>query len=448
MAQWSNRFAMADSPKKQAASPTPPPAKMSEPEIHTIPEQFYGAALRAKIAPAEGAMSVPKSGKRHLPVLSLVVGGLLVLAGITGGFVYFNQDLLFPPAPVSVPPTPEPPPPPPPPPIPDAPQNLTATSTAPQSVSLSWTDASDNESGFRVERRESASSYAPITSVPPNATAFLDGSVQADTSYLYRVTALGAGGDSEPSNEVTVRTQALPPPPPVVPTLPPAGLDSDSDGLTDLEEPLYGSPLRDPDADKDSFLDGNEVFHLYSPSGKAPGKLLESGLVKEFQSPVGWNIYVPTSWQVRLEENGRVGTILTGHGEIFRVSLEDNPSGQPIMDWYLAKNPGVLSSQVQAIQTKSGFDGIEGADQLTTYIPWGDRVFIIRYDLDDQPFVNFRTTYEMMKNSLALTLAPTGLSPIAAPADEADSAGADPIIGPNPASAGATASSSEEGDTP
>ena len=50
------------------------------------------------------------------------------------------------------------------------------------------------------------------------------------------------------------------------------GTDTDSDGLTDLEESLiYQTNPRLPDTDRDGFLDGNEVFHLYNPNGE--GKL-------------------------------------------------------------------------------------------------------------------------------------------------------------------------------
>lgn len=381
----------------------------AEPVIYTIPDKFYGAALKAKFdekpktpAPA-AASSASKRASWALPVML----GLILVAGVAGGFVYFNRDLLFKqPAPAAPPAPPEPPAPPPPPSVPSAPANLSATATSPSVVSLSWTDAADNEAGFRLERRETATPYAPITSLPPNSSAFLDVSAQPAKSYLYRVTAINAGGESAPSNEASVTTPATPPPPPEAPKLPPAGLDSDSDGLTDLEEPLYGTNPKDPDADKDSFLDGNEVFHLYNPAGKQGVTLLQSGLVKVFESAVGWRVLAPTTWQAATADGGLKGTITTGHGETFSMSVEDNPENQSLLDWYLSKNPGVLSSQVSAIRTKSGYEGLEGADQLTAYFAWGNKVFIFRYDLDDQPFVNFRTTFEMMKNSLSLTAAP------------------------------------------
>ena len=60
------------------------------------------------------------------------------------------------------------------------------------------------------------------------------------------------------------------------------GKDTDSDGLTDVEELLYGTNFRDPDSDEDTFLDGNEVFHRYHPLGVAPSTLIDTGAVKIF----------------------------------------------------------------------------------------------------------------------------------------------------------------------
>lgn len=394
------------------AAPPSPDAPMGEPEIHVIPDKFYGAALRAKFEEKKKVSSDANAPApaAHGPgwVIPVMVGVILLL-GVAGGFVWFNKGLLFPPppAPVQTPVVQTPPPPPPPPVVPATPANLSATTTAPTVVALSWEDVSNNEAGFRVERRESSTSYSSVTSLGPNATAWQDQSVRPETDYLYRIFAINEGGASTSSNEASVRTPAEPVLPEPGPTLPPAGLDSDSDGLTDLEEPLYGSPLRDPDADKDSYNDGNEVFHLYSPSGRAPGKLLESGLVKAVTSPVGWSLYVPTPWLVTVEPDGLKATIAAaGRGELFLVSVENAVPGQSLLDWYLARNPGVLSSQVKTIVTKSGYEGLEGADQLTAYFPWGSKIFVVRYDLDAQPFVNYRTTFEMMKNSLSLTSLP------------------------------------------
>ncbi|MBU1907595.1 fibronectin type III domain-containing protein, partial [Patescibacteria group bacterium] len=268
-------------PDELSQNPAGVPETEQEPVIYTIPDKYYGAALRAsaeekkKSEPAVHAEPAPVK-RSKMPVVIVII---VLVAGVAGGFVYFNRDLLFPPAPapapVAVVPTA-----PPLPLLPSAPTNAEATSTNSQSVLLSWADNSANESGFRIERDSGDGIFSAVTSLPPNSTSFLDVSVEAGKTYAYKVFASNISGDSEPSNSAAASVPLPPPLPPEKPTLPPAGLDSDSDGITDLEETLFGTYTRNPDTDGDGFLDGNEVFHLYNPAGNAPVRLLDSALVK------------------------------------------------------------------------------------------------------------------------------------------------------------------------
>ena len=106
--------------------------------------------------------------------------------------------------------------------VPAAPQNLAATvvpaNTAQPTnrVQLSWIDASDNETGFRVERRLFGSStWSTIITLNAGTQAYNDNSVDFDQIYEYRVFATGLAGDSAASNVVTA---VSPPAPPVAPT--------------------------------------------------------------------------------------------------------------------------------------------------------------------------------------------------------------------------------------
>ena len=372
-------------------------ASSTEPEISVIPEKYYGAALRASVQETVSApISAPVSHTRSI-VIGIVVA--VFLLGIGGTFLYVNRGMFAPPSkPIVQAPLP------PPVPvvvIPTPPSNLSATSTNPQSASLSWSDLSENETGFRVERADDAGGFHPVTSLPAGSAVFIDSTVVSGRTIRYRVIAVNSAGDSPSSNEVSV---AIPSPAPIVeaPKLPPAGLDSDSDGISDLEEALYGTNPHMADTDGDGFLDGNEVFHLYNPGGRAPGKLLDAKLVTESRSDVGWSMYVPVSWTMTIGTNGLSAVIATGHAESFSVAIEDNIQALSIIDWYKQKNPTVPENQIYEYVTKKGYKGITGPDLLTTYIPWGSKVFVFTYLLNGQPFINYRTTYAMMMNSLLL----------------------------------------------
>ena len=80
-----------------------------------------------------------------------------------------------------------------------------STATAGQ-LTLNWTDNSNNESGFRVERSINGASFSQIGTVGANITRFTDTAVASFTTYNYRIRAYNAYGSSNYSN---VRSASL-----------------------------------------------------------------------------------------------------------------------------------------------------------------------------------------------------------------------------------------------
>ena len=91
---------------------------------------------------------------------------------------------------------------------PAAPTNLTATATSPTRVVLNWTDNSNNESGFKIERSTNLVKWTQLGSVGANVTTFADTKVKKSTAYIYRVRAYNATAASAYSNEARVTTPA------------------------------------------------------------------------------------------------------------------------------------------------------------------------------------------------------------------------------------------------
>jgi fibronectin type 3 domain-containing protein len=87
--------------------------------------------------------------------------------------------------------------------VPTAPTNLTATTVSSSQINLSWTDNSNNETGFEIERKTEQSDLVEHTSVNPNITTFLDDNLSDGTNYTYRILALNSVGNSSYSNEVS-----------------------------------------------------------------------------------------------------------------------------------------------------------------------------------------------------------------------------------------------------
>jgi hypothetical protein len=65
---------------------------------------------------------------------------------------------------------------------------------------LTWTDASNNESGFTIERLASTGNYAQIATVSANVQTYTDTGLNSGSTYCYRVRAFNSVGSSAPSN--------------------------------------------------------------------------------------------------------------------------------------------------------------------------------------------------------------------------------------------------------
>ena len=88
-----------------------------------------------------------------------------------------------------------------------APSHLTAARTGPR-IALNWVDNSTNEAKFVIERSTDDFRSAVSFEVPTNTTSYRDTTVQATTTYAYRVSAVSATGiRSAPSNVAAVATK-------------------------------------------------------------------------------------------------------------------------------------------------------------------------------------------------------------------------------------------------
>jgi predicted phage tail protein len=137
---------------------------------------------------------------------------------------------------------------PPPPSPPTAPSGLGVTSTTTTTVGLAWTDTSDNEDGFTLQRCEGGgcTTFTTIATVPAGTTTYGDTQLAPGTSYSYRVRAFNTGGSSAWS-ETTGRTDDPPPPPPTPPVAP-TGL-----AVTSTTTTSVGLAWTDNSGDEDGF---------------------------------------------------------------------------------------------------------------------------------------------------------------------------------------------------
>ncbi|MBI4267091.1 MAG: hypothetical protein HY668_01835 [Chloroflexi bacterium] len=96
-------------------------------------------------------------------------------------------------------------------PVPAAPAGLTAVAASATQVTLTWTDSSYNETGFRIERAGDAAFYSGLTTFQTvaNATSYIDYSAAALTTYYYRIFAVNNTVSSAASNVAVLTTPGV-----------------------------------------------------------------------------------------------------------------------------------------------------------------------------------------------------------------------------------------------
>lgn len=89
--------------------------------------------------------------------------------------------------------------------LPTAPTDLRGVLAPAGGVELTWTDASDDEEKFVIERLEQGkdSSFAALAEVDADADSYVDKTAGSGRSYRYRVQAVNGYGET-PSVEVAI----------------------------------------------------------------------------------------------------------------------------------------------------------------------------------------------------------------------------------------------------
>ncbi len=95
--------------------------------------------------------------------------------------------------------------------LPVAPSNLTATPLTANSIQLSWTDSSSNETGFQIQRQDpSTGTWSVVGSVGQGVTTYTDTNLAGSNQYSYEVVALNGVTTSAPSNMSSSTTLQAP----------------------------------------------------------------------------------------------------------------------------------------------------------------------------------------------------------------------------------------------
>ena len=185
--------------------------------------------------------------------------------------------------------------------------------------------------------------------------------------------------------------------------------DDDNDGLTNIEEAIFGTEIKNPDSDADSVPDGQEILTLMDPL-TGSNKIATSGIINIYTNPTfAYSFFYPASWLSRAipETNNQEILVITNTGEFFSVTVENNPEKLNLKDWYLRQAPGV-NPDLLLESIVNNQPAVWSQDHLTIYIGKKDKVYILSYMIGASEEANFKTTFQMLINSFQFIVQPKG----------------------------------------
>ena len=96
--------------------------------------------------------------------------------------------------------------------LPAAPTGLAATAVTPSQINLSWTDPTEVEAGFRVERAPASTGpWIRLATLEADTVSFSDRNLAPGSTWFYRVQSYNAGGASSYSAVAGATTPGVPP---------------------------------------------------------------------------------------------------------------------------------------------------------------------------------------------------------------------------------------------
>ena len=93
--------------------------------------------------------------------------------------------------------------------IPNLPTDLKGVVNGATKIDLTWVDASNNEDGFKIERKSGAGSFSLVATLGQNVVSYSDTGLAASTNYTYRIYSYNIKGNSNFSNETSIQTPNL-----------------------------------------------------------------------------------------------------------------------------------------------------------------------------------------------------------------------------------------------
>lgn len=177
--------------------------------------------------------------------------------------------------------------------------------------------------------------------------------------------------------------------------------DEDSDGLTDIEEELWGTNGAAADSDGDTFPDATEITNLYNPAGVTPERLVDAQLVSTYINPeYQYSMYYPKTWIAQAVDEGKKEVLFTSITQEFvSVRVLPFPTDMPFAEWFAKTFPAEQLASYVPFVNKFKISGVMSVDGMVAIITDGAHVYLLTYNGGTRDEINYRTTFKMMVQS-------------------------------------------------
>jgi hypothetical protein len=181
-----------------------------------------------------------------------------------------------------------------------------------------------------------------------------------------------------------------------------AQIDSDSDGLNDLEEAVLGTSATSSDTNNNSYSDFIEVLNNHNPLGS--GTLsADANLAIYTNKTIGYTVLYPKAWPQQSLNNDATIIFTAPDNSLLQISAQSNTNQADILTWYESINPNVTVSSDQ-VQSAATWDGLMSQDQQNFYLT--DKKHQNVYEISYIPAVTgdivYPSIFKMMINSLVI----------------------------------------------
>jgi len=177
------------------------------------------------------------------------------------------------------------------------------------------------------------------------------------------------------------------------------GLDSDNDGLTDIEEIILNTSTTTVDTDGDGYTDGSEFINLYNPAG--PGKLIDNPIIASYENKTfAYNLLYISTWQTSINGGDDSLMFRSGDNQFVQIIVQPNVNKSTLEEWYM-EQLGVLTVNEADRVSGSGWQGIKSPDGLNIYImdKKQNYIFSLTYNPGGGNILEYINVFQMMVKS-------------------------------------------------